>query len=408
MATYRGFTGWRSISKVEEAAYDTAATIAATYRNAADPMNLVVELADSTELVGSAAEEVNDQEIMALHSEGAETLPRLRPNEAALFLAFFFGNLNQSPANEPAANYYTHTITPRPVTFTTSAQDGSVVPLTTIAVEDTSSWPATGTLYVEASGNTWTYGGKTATSFTTVNSCNDNLANNTALHLKQPDYDYLLPSFTVLDYIGAALKKQWPGCLLQSLGIAGERKGFVRLTAQIVGSGTTTSPATARPAEVTEVYLKVGDATVTRGGTWNGTVFSGGTSINAACRSFDWSVSQDIPDDLVYLMGGSTKMGRGERLRRSQTLKMVLEFNSDTEKAFVLDQTNMNFQINLAGATGSYAVKLIFPSITFKGIQMTGETGVLVETMDASVFHHTTYGSMFAQVINKQVDYLHA
>ncbi len=408
MATYRGFTGWRSISKVEEAAYNTAATIAATYRNAADPINMVVELADSTELVGSAAEEANEQEIVALHSEGGETLPRLRPNEAALFLAFFFGNLNQSPASEPAADYYTHTITPRPVTFTTSAQDGSGVALTTIEVEDTSSWPATGTLYVEASGNTWTYGGKTATSFTTVNSCTDNLANNTALHLNQPDYDYLLPSFTVLDYPGAALKKQWPGCLLRSIGISGERKGFVRLTAQIVGSGTTTSPATARPAEITEVYLKVGDATVTRGGTWNGTVFSGGTSINAACRSFDWSATQDIPDELVYLMGGSTQMVRGERLRRSQSLKVVLEFNSDTEKAFVLSQTNMNLQINLAGATGSYAVKLIFPSITFKAIQMAGGTGVLLETLDASVFHQTTYGSMFAQVINKQVDYLHA
>ena len=408
MATYRGFTGWRSISKVEEAAYNTAATIASTYRNAVDPINLVVELADSTELVGTEAEEADAQEIVALHSEGAETLPRLRPNEAALFLAYFFGNLNQSPVNEPASTYYTHTITPRPVTFTTSAQDGSGVALTTINVEDTSSWPATGTLYVEASGNTWTYGGKTATSFTSVGSCTDNLADNTALHLNQPDYDYLLPSFTVLDYPGAALKKQWPGCLLRSVEIAGERKGFVRLVAQIVGSGTTTSPATARPAELTEVYLKVGDATVTRGGTWNGTVFTGGTSINAACRSFRWSATQDIPDDLVYLMGGSTQMGRGERLRRSQTLQVVLEFSDDTEKAFVLDQTNMNLQINLAGASGSYAVKLIFPSITFSSVSMAGGTGVLLETLDAAVFHETTYGSVFAQVVNKEVDYLHA
>lgn len=406
MATTRGFSGWRAISKLEESAYNSAATISSTFRNAADPINMVVELADGTELVGSAAEEANEQDILAQRAEGNEDLPRLRPNEAALYLGFALGNVNQSLANEPATDYYTHTFSPFPLTFTNGSQDGSGVPLTTITVEDTGSFPSSGSITVEASGNSWTYTGKTATTFTGVNSCSDNLADNTAIRIKLPDYDYILPSFTVLDFIGATLKKEWTGMMVRRFEISGDRKGFVRAAGQLVGSGSVSSPGTARPAEITETYLRVGDAIITISGTFNGTTFSGGTAIRTDVRSFSWFVENDIPDDLVYTIGGGAKMGRAERARRRQGLNIALEFDNATELNYVLNQTDLNLLLRLVGSSGSWEVKLIFPQFKFSTTPISGGVGVLMQSLDAAIQHHTTYGSVFAQVMNKQASYL--
>ena len=410
MTTKRGFSGWRSISKVEESTYDSAAAIGSTFRNAADPLNLQVELADGTELVGSEAEEANEQDILARHVEGPEELPRIRPNEAALYLAYLEGNLNQSPVNEPAAGYYTHTITPFAKSFTNGAQDGTTIPLTVLTVEDTSSFPSTGTIVNEATSNIAAYSGKTATTFTglTGAATNDNWADDQGLHLEQPDEDYLLPSFTVLDHIGAALKKQWPGCMMQRFELSADRKGFVRGAGRIIGSGTNTSPGTARPAEITEVYLKMGDCNFNIAGTFNGRTFSGGTDINAKVRSFRWAGENEIPDELVYLPGGGQKMGRAERLRRRHALNLVVEFSDHTEENYVLNQTNLNLEINMVGASGSYAVKLIFPQFRFNTMPVSGGSGVLLRTQEAAVQQHSNYGAFMAVVQNQQSGYLHA
>lgn len=410
MATKRGFAGWRSISKVEEAAYDTAATIASTYRNAGDPMQLKVELEDGTNLVGTEAEEADEQDIISRRSEADEELPRLRPNEAALFFGYFLGNLHQSPADEPASGYRTHTITPAATTFTTSAQDGTSPALTSLAVEDTSSWPSAGTLVNPATGNEGTYTGKTATNFTGLAgaAASDSWANNAAVHRKQPDNDYTLPAFTLLDYPGTAYKRQWTGCMLPSLRVEGERKGFVRAGARIIGSGSYTTPATSRPTELTEVYLRVGDAAININGTWNGHTFGSGTDIKAKVRSFSWEGTNDIPDELIYGIGGADKPTRAERARRRQSLSLSLEFEDATEIAYVLDQTELNLQINLDGASGSYGVNLIWPQIRFNAADITGGVGVLLRGADLAVQRDGTYGSLFVQVINQQTDYLHA
>ena len=407
MATKRGFDGWRAISKVEESSYDTDATIASTFRNDADPLNVAVELVDGTDLVGTEAEAANEQDILSKSGGGSESLPRLRPNEAALYLAYLFGNLNQSPINEPASGYYTHTITPGPVSYLTSAQDGSGAAVTTLNVEDTSSWPSAGTLVTAASGTEWAYTGKTATTFTGV-SITDTMLDDALVSLKQPDNDYSLPSFTVLDYIGGTYKKQFSGCLMQSFEIAADRKGFIRAAGAITASGTISNPSTSRPTELTEVYLKIGDANVNIGGTWNGRAFTSGTDINAKVKGFRWSGENDIPDDLNYGVGGGQVRTKGERLRRRQSLQVMLEFEDMTEQDYVTSQTALNLEINLAGATGSYAVNLYFPQIKFNTLPVSGGVGVLMTTLDAAVQQNATYGSITAVVINQQVDYLHA
>ncbi len=410
MATKRGFSGWRSISKVEESSYDSAATIAATFRNAADPITEMVELADGTELIGTEAEEADEQDILARHAEGDEDIPRVRPHEVALYAAYHFGNLNQSPANEPAAGYRTHTITPYPKSFTNGAQDGTSVPLTSLTVEDTSSFPSAGTIVNEASGNAGAYTGKTATSFTgfTGTATNDNWADNQGLHLEQPDNDYLVPSFTVLDHIGAALKKQWTGCMLSRFELSAERKGFVRLGGRIFASGSNTTPGTARPAEISETYLKMGDCAFTIAGTFDGRTFSGGTNINAKVRSFTYASEFDIPDELVYEPSGVDKPKRAERGRRRESLSLDVEFDDATERDYVLNQTNLNLLIQMVGASGSYDVKLILPQFRFNGFPQSGGVGVMTLSQEAAVQQHATYGPIMIQVANQQVDYLHA
>ena len=410
MATKRGFTGWRSISKVEESSYDSAATIAATYRNAGDPMQLKVELQDSTDLVGSEAELADEQDILARRSEGDEELPRLRPNEAAIFFAYFLGNLNESPADEPGSGYQTHTITPAPTTFTDGAQDGSGTPLTSLDVEDTSSWPSSGTLVNPATGNEATFSGKTSTSFTGLSgdAAGDSWSDDAAVHILQPDNDYTLPSFTVLDYPGGAYKRQWTGCMLPSLRVEGDRRGFVRAGARIIGSGSYTTPSTSRPTELTEVYLRVGDADVNIGGNWNGRSWSSGTSLNAKVRGFRWEGTNEIPDELIYAIGGADKPTRAERSRRRQSLSLDLEFDDTTEIDYVTAQTDLNLQINLQGASGSYGVNLIWPQVRFTAADITGGVGVLLRGSDLAVQQDGTYGSFHVQVINQQTDYLHA
>jgi hypothetical protein len=270
------------------------------------------------------------------------------------------------------------------------------------------SWPSAGSFTNPASGNTWTYSGKTATTFTGVNSCTDNIADNQMVYRKQPDYDYLLPSFTVLDYIGASFKRQWPGQMIRQLEISGQRKGFVRATAQYLGSGTYTEPATARPSELTEVYLKMGDCSLTIAGTWNGRTFSGGTSLNTKVRSFTWTCANELPDDLLYEAGGGQQIQRAERLRRRQTLQLAMEFADHTELTYVTGQTSLNLLIDMVGASGSYGVQLIFPQFRFNAAPISGGTGVLLRSMEAGVQRHSSYDSFMAKVFNKQVDYLHA
>ena len=407
MATKRGFSGWRAISKVEESTYDAGATIASTFRNAADPLNVTVELSDGTDLIGTEAEAADEQDILCKRAVGAEALPKLRPNEAALYLAYAFGNLNQSPANEPASSYYTHTITPAAATYTNGAQDGTGAALTSLTVEDTSSWPSAGSFVNAATETAFAYTGKTATTFTGC-SMNESIADDALITRLQPDNDYTLPSFSILDYIGAAYKKQFDGCMVQSFEIAADRKGFIRGAAQIVGSGTVSNPSTSRPTELAEVYLKIGDANINIAGTFNGRTFTSGTDINAKVKGFRWSVENDIPDDLVYGVGGGQVRTKAERLRRRQSLQVMFEFEDMTEQAYVTAQTNLNLEINLAGASGSYAVNLYFPQMRFVSSPVSGGTGVLMTSQDAAIQQHATYGSVMAKVINQQVDYLHA
>ena len=152
----------------------------------------------------------------------------------------------------------------------------------------------------------------------------------------------------------------------------------------------------------------MGDCTITIGGTFDGRTFSGGTSLNTKVRSFRWSCDHELPDDLLYEAGGGQQIQRAERLRRRQTLQLVAEFSDHTEMDYVTNQTELNLQINMVGASGSYGVKLIFPQFRVNTTPPSGGTGVLLRTLEAALQRDSNYDSFFAQVINKQVDYLHA
>lgn len=400
MATKRGFLAWRAFSRSKEATFDTAATIDSTENHlGSDPIALSLDLVPDTDVDGGY-EDATRQDEIAKRVEG-EHSQRLTPNAAGLFLAYAMGNVS-TVANEPAATFYTHTITPRPKTFASGVTALDISPIT---VDDTQGFPATGKLFFESDAVEVSYTSKTATTF--VVGAHRATVDNEAISLKDVEVLHTLPSMTVLEEIGLSSKYQYTGVVVSRVEIEAARKQFARITATLMGSGTRTTQSTARPSILTaEPILKAGDATVLTGGTWDGRTYTGGANINTVIRSFRWAVINDIEEDDGYLFNGGFVRGRAERIRRSQEFSISLELHDNTYLNNLVNSDNVVLRVHF-DATSSYALTLIFPRLRFRAVPMSGGVVVLVTDSDMSVLQHGNTGSVHVDVINLQDGYVY-
>ena len=407
MATQRGFNSWFTADLPEETSYGTAQTIDSTSfieKCNGEPFELVAIMEDGTTLIGASAEEATEQTIVAWEARASREF-RFRLNTLAMVAAYGMGNISHV-ADEPSAGYYTHTITPFPKTFLSAAYVTTPVPSTEVNVDDTGSFPATGTLIFEDDLEEWSYTSKTATAFDAASLPSNNHADNVPVHLKFDTDTLVLPSMTAGGYFGG-VTSQYPGVLVSSFTLRASKKAFATISTDLVGRGNYTSPAITKPTAITdESYLKAGDCTITRVGTWDGRTFSGGTAISAAVNSLEWTWNNNLDDTADYVFGGGLYRGRGERTRRTQTVKLAVELEDLTYLGYLTGQTSVNLNVVFAGSA-SYSASLVFPQLKMVGTPITGGTGILLTSADAAVQQHATYGSAQLTIVNKKSGYVH-
>ena len=84
----------------------------------------------------------------------------------------------------------------------------------------------------------------------------------------------VLKPVTMWEYDGFA-QKVFHSMACKSVSLTGERSGFCKVDAELIGRGSETTSAESKPAQAAENYLRYGDVTIYRGGGFTGSVACG-------------------------------------------------------------------------------------------------------------------------------------
>ncbi len=404
MANKRGFLNFRAFSKARETAFKTAQASPAINEPylGSEPFDLGYAMVTDDDSA-RGFEETLSQVILATELKASHR-QRLTPNGLGLALSFAFGCVSTDGVT-PGGGYYAHTFEPRPKTFCVSEVT------TTLTVIDTGYissslyiFPATGTLVLESDGVTFTYTGRTATTFTGC-SAHRAIVAGEAVSLLSSQHVSTLQSTSVVESVDT-LKYLYSGVIISRVMMSVERKQPAILEFDMVAADVTTS-ALSRPTPNAEGFLKAGDATVKTGGTWDGVAYAGGTSINARLVSLAWEFQNHEEGDKAYGFGGGLLRTRAERLGRSQTLKAQLELVDATDLNLLTGQTNVCLQVDFDGPA-SYGVTMVFPQLRVKVNRFTGGIGVVMQDQEMVVMDNTTYNqaSVSVKVVNQTAAYL--
>lgn len=198
----------------------------------------------------------------------------------------------------------------------------------------------------------------------------------------------------------------YTGVACVGFSLSGQRGGFVEFEADLVGSGSETADATAKPARVAESYLAYGDIKLTRGGTYDGASVTGGTDLSAQLK--DFKVAFKNNGKAVYLCGDSS--GYAGQIRRGEKYEVELEANIEledqTHRAALLAGTELVMAIPIVGGTANgvakYTVELVFPRVVYREAKKGVDEGWLKAGSKFQVLVDPTYGAFILNVINLQ------
>ena len=172
---------------------------------------------------------------------------------------------------------------------------------------------------------------------------------------------------------------------------------------------TPTEPAWATfPARVTETPLRVSQACLYLGGSWNGTAFIGGKQVASELKSCEWTCNNNLQVEFTPCAGGSYA-GRAYRDGRNQTIKLSRELRDWLVQQYM--GTNETFGLHLLceGAEYTsghkYTVELIFPQLGVLSAPLSTDGKRVAEAGDLQVLQHATYGSVIARVKNLVATY---
>lgn len=162
------------------------------------------------------------------------------------------------------------------------------------------------------------------------------------------------------------------------------------------------------PARVTETPLRVSDMSLTVGGNWNGSAFSGGHAMNTELESIEWSFQNNLQVEFVP-GGAGSYADRCFRDGRMQTLRLTRELRDYILQNYIDSNETFGIEILAEGAEYDsphmYTVHLVFPkcAVISSPISVNGKR--LAEAGDLRVLEDATYGSVWAQVKNLQATY---
>lgn len=163
------------------------------------------------------------------------------------------------------------------------------------------------------------------------------------------------------------------------------------------------------PARVTETPLRVAQMEFYLGGTWDGSDFQGGKTLNAELRSIEYALANNLQ---VEFTPGATEdyASRTFRDGRQQTLTVNREFRDYLLQQMLDDnEFTLGARILAQGAVYDsphmYTVDLVFPKIGVIKVDPGTDGKRLTEAAEFRVLEDDTYGSVIATVKNMQATY---
>lgn len=157
------------------------------------------------------------------------------------------------------------------------------------------------------------------------------------------------------------------------------------------------------PAREIEDALMLSEATVNVGGTWTGSAFSGGRSINAMFKSLEWQFANN--GAMSFLPGaGGAYASKYAREARSQKVALDRDFRDVLMQHSITDNDTFGLYILLTGALYDaphrYQVEIIFPEVGVLNAPVSVDGKKLAEACELTVFEGDTYPSVIVKVKN--------
>lgn len=162
------------------------------------------------------------------------------------------------------------------------------------------------------------------------------------------------------------------------------------------------------PAREIEDVLTISEMTLTIGGTWTGSAFSGGRSYGNSMKSLEWSLNNN--GSVNFLPGaGGAYAGKYSREARSQSIKLDREFQETIVQNLVDENETIGIYIKAEGAVfdtpHKYQVEIIFPQVGIKEAPISVDGKKLAESVTLVPYDGATYGSVIVKVKNKVATY---
>ncbi len=159
---------------------------------------------------------------------------------------------------------------------------------------------------------------------------------------------------------------------------------------------------------VTETPLKVSQACLKLGGTWDGSAFQGGWEIKEDFRGFEYSLTNTV-SPLFTLCAGGDFAGRLNRDNRNQTIKLDRELKDMLLQQYAGSLEYFGLHLIAEGAEFAaghkYTVELIFPRLAILDAPISTGDKVLAEAGDLQVLADATHGSVIAKIKNQVTGY---
>ncbi len=213
-----------------------------------------------------------------------------------------------------------------------------------------------------------------------------------------------LPTRTMVENDGDA-QFLYRGISCSGWKLTGARNQFCEFEATLLGAGSEASNAISRPSRLAESYLAYSEANFTRGGSFDGSAVTGGTSISA--RVIDFAVEYKNNGKGVYHVGdGSGHVGS---LRRGERYEITLEANVEIEdrsdRTALIAGTEYALAIPIVGgiadSTHRYTIELIFPRVAYREAKKGLNEGILKVNAKYAVLADETHGALVINLINK-------